>query len=72
MPPQRSGWQYYYNGRELRRQITYSRSEKDEKGKYPHIMEQERIARAEHQDTACKSDAYWKDHLGQYHYFPTP
>ncbi len=72
LPPKRSGRQYYHNGRELRRQISYSRAEKDEKGKNPHITEQERLARAERQDTACKSDAYWKDQLAQYHYLPTP
>ncbi len=72
LPPQRSGRQYYYNGRELRRQITYSRAAKDEKGKYPQITEQEHLASAERQDTDCKSDAYWIDQLAQHHYFPTP
>ncbi len=42
------------------------------KGKYPYITEQERLARAEHQDMACKSDAYWKEQLAQYQYLPTP
>ncbi len=41
-------------------------------GKYPDITEQERLARAECQDTACRGDDYWKDQLGQCHYFPTP
>ncbi len=72
LPPKRSGRQYYYNGRELCRQFAYSRAEKDTKGKYPHITEQECLARDEHQDMVCKSDAYWKDQLAQHHYFPTP
>ncbi len=52
LPPNRPSRQYYHHGRELRRRVTYSCAEKDEKGKYPHITEQERLARAEHQDTA--------------------
>ncbi len=72
LPPNRPSQQYYHNGRELRRQVTYSCAEKNEKGKYPHITKQERLARAEHQDTACKGDAYWGDQLAQYHYFPIP
>ncbi len=72
LPPKSSGQQYYHNGRELRRQVTYPHSEKDEKGRYPHITEQECLARTEHQDTACKSDAYWKEQLAQYHYLPIP
>ncbi len=72
LPPQRPGRQYSYYGKELRRQITYPRSEKDEKGKYPHITEEERLERTERQDMDLRRDAYWKDQLARHHYFPTP
>ncbi len=49
-----------------------SRSYQNEKDKYPHITEEERLARAAHQETACKGDDYRKDQLARYHYFPTP
>ncbi len=54
LPPNRSSRQYYHNGRELRRQVTYSHAEKNEKGKYPHITEEECLVCVERQDTACK------------------
>ncbi len=72
LPPKRPGRQYYHNNRELSRRVTYPRSEKDEKGRYPHITEQECLASTERQDTACRGDAYWKDQLAQYNYLPTP
>ncbi len=61
LPPQRPDRQYSYYDKELRRQITYPRSAKDEKGKYPHVTEEECLERAEHQDTDLRRDAYWKD-----------
>ena len=72
LPPNRSNRQYYHHGRDLRRRVTYSRAEKDEKGKYPHFTEQKHLARAERQEAAYKGYDYWKDQLVQYHYFPTP
>ncbi len=72
LPPKRPSRPYYHNNRELSRQVTYPRAEKDEKGRCPHITEQERLACAQHQDTACKGDAYWKDQLAHHHYLPTP
>ncbi len=72
LPPKCSGRQYYHKNRELSRRSTYTHSEKDEKGRCPHITEQEHLARAERQDMACKGDAYWKEHLAQHHYLPTP
>ncbi len=61
LPPQRPGRQYSHYDKELRWQITYPRSEKVERGKYPHITEEERLERAERQDTDLRHDAYWKD-----------
>ncbi len=70
LPPKCPGWQYYHNNRELSRHVTYPRTEKDEKGRCPHITEQESLERAQCQDMACKCDAYWKDQLAHYHYLP--
>ncbi len=72
LPPRRPGRLYSHYIRELDRQVTYSRAEKDEKVRSPYITEQECLERTKHQDTACKGDAYWKDQLAQYHYLPTP
>ncbi len=72
LPPKCPGQQYYHNNRELSRWVTYPCTEKDEKGRCPHITEQERFARVQRQDTACKGDAYWKDQLAHHHYLPTP
>ncbi len=72
LPPNRTGRQYSYYDRGLHRQVTYSRAEKNEKGKYPHITEEERLEYATHQDTALQSDSYWKEQMAQHHYFPAP
>ena len=72
LPPNRTSRQYSYYGRELRRQITYPWADKDKKGKYPHITEEERLEHAESQDTDLQSDDYWKEQLARHHYFPTP
>ena len=62
---------FYYN-RELHRRVTYPHAEKDENGRYPHIVEEERVTRAVHQDTAPESDGHWKEQLKRSQYFPTP
>ncbi len=72
LTPNRSTWQHFYYDRELCRRVTYDRAEKDEKGRYPHIMEEERVARAAHQDTALQSDDHWKEQLKRSYYLPTP
>ena len=72
LPSNSTGRQYSYSGRRLHRQVTYPYADKDEKSKYPHITEEERLARATRQDTALQSDGYWKDQLAGSHYFPTP
>ncbi len=72
LPPNRSTQQNSYYDRELCRRVTYDRAEKNEKGIYPHIMEEEHVARTAHQDTALQSDGYWKEQLKRSHYFPTP
>ncbi len=59
LPPNQTGRQYSYYGRGLHRQVTYSRADKDEKGKYPHITEEECLARATCQDTALQSDFFF-------------
>ncbi len=51
LPSNRLTRQYSYNDRELCWRVTYDRAEKNEKGKYPHIMEEECVAPAAHQDT---------------------
>ncbi len=71
LTPNRPTWQHFYYDRELHRRVTYDRAEKDEKGRYPHIMEEERVARAAHQDITLQSDDYWKEQLKRSHYFPT-
>ncbi len=71
LPPPRPSRQNIYYGRELRRRVTYDRAAKSDKGKYPHITEEERIACAEQQDTALQSDDHWKEELKRSHYFPT-
>ncbi len=58
LPPNRTSRQYSYYGRELRRQITYPWADKDEKGKYPHITEEECLERTKRQDTDLQSDGY--------------
>ncbi len=72
LPPNRTSRQYSYYGRELHRRVTYSRAKKDEKGKYPHITDEECLEHTVHKDTALQGDDYWKDQLAQHHYFPTP
>ncbi len=72
LTPNRPTWQHFYHDRELHRRVTYARAEKDEKGRYPHITEEERVACATHQDTALQSDDYCKKQLKRSHYFPTP
>ncbi len=62
---------FYYN-RELHRRVTYPHAEKDENGRYPHIVEEERVTCAVHQDTAPESDGHWKEQLKRSQYFPTP
>ncbi len=52
LPPNCSTRQYSYYGRELHWRVTYDRAEKNDKGKCPHITEEERVACAAHQDTA--------------------
>ena len=56
LPPPRQTRQNFYYGRELPRRVTYDRAAKGDKGKYPHITEEERITRAERQDTALQSE----------------
>ena len=72
LPPARPTRQNFYYDRELRWRVTYDRAAKSDKGKYPHITEGERIARAAQQDTALQSDGHWKEQLKRSHYFPTP
>ena len=72
LPPARPSRQYSYYGRELRRRVTYGREEKNDKGKYPHITEEECVTRAAQQDTALQSDEHWKEELKRNHYFPAP
>ena len=72
LPTKRPGRQYFHNNQELSQRVTYPCAEKDENGRYPHITEQECLAHAQHQDTACRGDAYWKDQLAHSHYLPTP
>ncbi len=72
LPPPRPTRQSFYYDRELRRRVTYDRTAKSDKGKYPHITEEERIARAAQQDTALQSDDHWKEQLKRSHYFPAP
>ncbi len=67
--PTRQNFNY---DRELRRRVTYDHAAKSDKGKYPHITEEERIARAAQQDTALQSDDHWKEQLKWSHYFPAP
>ena len=52
--------------------MTYTRAEKDENSRYPHITEEECVTRAAHQDAALQSDGHWKEQLKRSHYFPTP
>ncbi len=72
LPPAHPTRRHFYYDRELRRRVTYDRAEKSDKGKYPHITEEERVARAVQQDTALRSDDHWKEQLKRSHYFPTP
>ncbi len=72
LTPNRPTRQYSYYDRELCRRVTYDHAEKDEKGRYPHITEEERVVRTAHQDTTVQSDGYWKEQLKRSHYFPTP
>ncbi len=65
LPPNRPTQQYSYYGRELRRRVTYDQAEKNEKGKYPHITEEERIARAAHQDMALRGDGHWREEFAK-------
>ncbi len=60
LPPNRPTRQYSYYGRELHRRVTYDGAEKNEKGKYPHITDEERVAHAAHQDTALRGDGHWE------------
>ncbi len=46
LPPPRETRQNFYYGKELRRRVTYDRAAKSNKGKYPHITEEERIEHA--------------------------
>ncbi len=52
--------------------MTYGHEEKNDKGKYPHITEEERVTHAAQQDTALQSDEHWKEELKRNHYFPAP
>ncbi len=69
-PPRESRSNFYYN-RELHRQVTYDRGTKSDKGHYPHITEEERVARAQRQNTALQRDAFWENELRASHYLPT-
>ncbi len=66
LPPNRTSRPSSHAGRELHRRVTYSRSDKNEKGKYPHITEEECLERAAHQDTALQGDGYWKEQLARH------
>ena len=72
LPPPRQSRQNFYYGKELRRRVTYDRAAKSDKGKYPHITEEECITRATRQDTTLQADEHWKEELKRAHYFPTP
>ncbi len=70
LPPPRQSRQNLYYGRELRWRVTYDRAAKSDKGKYPHITEEERVKCAARQDTALQGDGYWREELKRTHYFP--
>ncbi len=72
LPPARPTRQHSYYGRELLRRVTYDHEEKNDKGKYPHITEEERVMRTAQQDTTLQSDDHWKEELKRNHYFPAP
>ncbi len=63
LPPTRPTRRHFYYDREFCQRVTYDRTEKNDKGKYPHITEEERVARAAQQDTALQSDGHWKEQL---------
>ncbi len=56
----------------LGRWVTYPHAARDEKGKCPPITEQKRLDRAQHQEAACRGDAYWKEQLARSHYLHPP
>ena len=70
LPPPRQSRHNLYYGRELCQRVTYDRAAKSDKGKYPHITEEERVKHAAHQDTTLQGDGYWREELKRTHYFP--
>ncbi len=70
LPPPRESRSNFYHDRELHRRVTYDRATKNDKGHYPHITEEERVAHAERQNTALQRDVYWENELRASHYFP--